>query len=193
MTDHRLADHRADAEPAEHRHREVARCLGAAARRSEIADAGGRADEDRSLADALQRSGAAAAPTGCGPRRTGRRGCRGEQGADDHRRSQTVLLGEPAELRPDQHGSDAEGRQVEPDVDLVAAELFFDQSRQQWGHHADVDEHRQRSRGDQNERPGDHPLGRRRAQDGSLGRPSTRSPTMLRWIWRCRPRSSRCD
>ena len=86
-----------------------------------------RADEDGGFTDALQARAGEANPTASRSACTPSCGHRGEQGTEDHRRSKTVLFGEAAELRPDEHGSDAEGRQVQTDVDLVATELFFDQ------------------------------------------------------------------
>ena len=49
-----LAEDRADAEPAEHRDREVTRRLGSTITRREVSDQRGRADEDSGFANAHQ-------------------------------------------------------------------------------------------------------------------------------------------
>ena len=95
------------------------------------------------LTDALQRAQRQQAPSRIDQRARSRADS-GQQRADDHRQPQAVPLGEGPEPRSDQHGGDAEDREVQPDVDLVATELFLDQPRQQRDHHTDVDEQRQR-------------------------------------------------
>ena len=60
--DHRFADHRSDAETTEHCDREIARGLGAATGRREIADARCCGDEQRCLTDPLQMRARAATP-----------------------------------------------------------------------------------------------------------------------------------
>ena len=127
MPDHRFADHRPDAQAAEHRDREVARGLGASSWwRQSLMLVAAPTKRPASPMPCRQRSGSS--PQRVWIKAHAAVATAASSAPQHHGRAQTMSLGELAEPRPDQDRGDAEDRQVEADVDLVATELLLDQA-----------------------------------------------------------------
>ena len=157
-TGEQLAEHRPDAQAAEHRDREVARGLGPPARRCEVVDDRGRADEVQALAHAEEHAQHQEQRDRCEQRRE-RHGTGGQQRAGGHHPALAVATGRPCDQGPGGDGRHAVGRDGSPHDQAGPAQLVGDVAREGREVDPDGDEVGQRGRGDREERPADEPAG----------------------------------